>query len=78
MTTYYVKFCCGYFVAILKSILHTIPNVKITIFAYMDNNRRRDFTIIPYSLKFSRLKIFADFVGQRMAAKNFSSKISSS
>ena len=34
--------------------------------------------VIPYSLKFLRDKIFADFAGQGMAAKIFSREISSS
>ena len=33
---------------------------------------------VSYSLKLSNLKIFVDFVGQSMAAKNFSCEISSS
>ena len=33
--------------------------------------------VLLYSLKFSRLKIFSDFVGQRTGAKIFSRKISS-
>ena len=36
-----------------------------------------NYVYIPYSLKFSRLKIFADFVGQRMVAKIFFREISS-
>lgn len=35
-------------------------------------------TDVPYSLKFLRLKIFANFVGQSLATKIFSHKISSS
>ena len=34
--------------------------------------------VLPYSLKFSRLKIFMDFIGQGMAAKFFIREISSS
>ena len=37
-----------------------------------------DCLLVLYSLIFSRLKIFTDFVGQRMAAKIFSHRISSS
>ena len=33
---------------------------------------------VPYSLKYLRLKIFADFTGRRPAAKFFSHEISSS
>ena len=68
--------------AALSASMTTHTKVKdqeefdITMASALSESMRGEY--IPYSIKFSRLKIFTDFVGRSMAEKIFFYKISSS